>query len=171
MEEGLNRWTTISPILFGKDMIWNVEDRQVAFSLSITSRREISTRMMFTAKWIGEDGLEREVSGSNLGLCMERAAEAEIQKRGGRPVKAPTGLELIEQYRSSEIVSSGMENAKSMAEAAICYIKPTLIEDYWPWGDEAVIAPNGRIGALAMAGALIAAEIDRLTDITPHEDG
>lgn len=51
--------------------------------------------------------------------------------------------------------------------SAVCYISPALSAQYdlWPWMDEAplpVFNIERRIEQLAKAGALIAAEIDRL---------
>jgi hypothetical protein len=53
--------------------------------------------------------------------------------------------------------------------AAICYLSPQVAESFWPWEGNPP-QPTGnveqRIKRLAKAGALVAAEIDRLTRLT-----
>ena len=85
-----------------------------------------------------------------------------------------TGIELIEQERSRQIHSEGWtaehddEHVNNeLALAAICYAIPdTFSQGYWPptW-DLSQYKPTTRIRDLVKAGALIAAEIDRLQRI------
>lgn len=94
-----------------------------------------------------------------------------------------TGAELIAEERQRQIEVEGYtkeHDAKhthgSLASAAICYAIPSeyrkysycplrkeRVPDFWPWGLEYwKPCPKDRIRELVKAGALIAAEIDRL---------
>ena len=86
-----------------------------------------------------------------------------------------TGVDLIaeERLRQIEVEGYSKENDaeylnNELPDAAICYlIDPDLRDDSpfpWPWEDESFKpTPFDRIRELAKAGALIAAEIDRLS--------
>ena len=55
---------------------------------------------------------------------------------------------------------------KELVMAAICYLKPQWFMHLWPWEQEWwKPSPNDRVRELVKAGALIAAEIDRLQSI------
>lgn len=86
----------------------------------------------------------------------------------------PTGIELIAAERQRQVTVEGWtpehddeHMASEMARAAACYALPDGYDaryDLWPWdGYWWKPAPCNRIHELAKAGALIAAEIDRLT--------
>ena len=52
-------------------------------------------------------------------------------------------------------------NQGQLAAAAACYALPDIASDWWPWaGDE--YKPKDQLQDLVRAGALIAAEIDRV---------
>lgn len=97
-----------------------------------------------------------------------------------------TGIELIAEERKRQIEveawttkhDSGHKNGE-MADAAVCYalgdtkivFEPRmdypnsikLVNNYWPWGiGWWKPSPHDRVRELTKAGALIAAEIDRL---------
>lgn len=90
-----------------------------------------------------------------------------------------TGIELIAEERQRQIEEEGwtQEHDKEhkdgeLSLAAICY---TLHDKYrpigyppipWPWSEEYwKPAPEDRVKELTKAGALIAAEIDRLQNL------
>lgn len=56
-----------------------------------------------------------------------------------------------DEHRHGELVS-----------AAVCYAKPALADTYWPWDPFWWKPSDDPIRNLVKAGALIAAEIDRL---------
>lgn len=87
-------------------------------------------------------------------------------------------IELIKQERERQITEEGYswrhddeEVNHQLSDAAIVYACPAplryQLEHFWPW-DKQYFKPdtsytrNGRIKELVKAGALIAAEIDRL---------
>ena len=94
-----------------------------------------------------------------------------------------TGVEIISDERTSQIIEEGYsleeddrQNNDELALAAACYAIPYHLRQYmmdhynidlWPW-ESLSYKPsksqigNDRIHELAKAGALIAAEIDRL---------
>lgn len=82
-----------------------------------------------------------------------------------------TGIELITQERQRQIEQEGFtaghdDNypADTLAYAALCYLAPDapeLVMSWWPW-DWKWWKPKDRLSNLIRAGALIAAEIDRL---------
>jgi hypothetical protein len=103
-----------------------------------------------------------------------------------------TGIEIIAEERNRHTIFEGWtpehdDNHREgqLAEAAACYAiahkhreatKPcfwrwgSLISG-WPWHDAWwKPSPDNRIKELAKAGALIAAEIDRLNRITPDQE-
>ncbi len=53
---------------------------------------------------------------------------------------------------------------EQLADAAVCYIKPVLVDEYWPWSSE-WWKPKKRRRNLVRAAALILAEIERLDRI------
>lgn len=94
-----------------------------------------------------------------------------------------TGIEIISDERKRQIEVEGYtsehddkEKGNQIALAAACYAIPayvlnvpvlnnrkTVFDIIWNWDDEFwKPTPNNRIKELAKAGALIAAEIDRL---------
>lgn len=98
----------------------------------------------------------------------------------------PGGIELIKRERERQITEKGYDaphddehDDQSLAKAAVCYAIPNRSAaqavTFWPWANAPVTNHNihnprgreSRINELAKAGALIAAEIDRLLRITP----
>jgi hypothetical protein len=89
-------------------------------------------------------------------------------------MKKKTGIELIAAERERQIKVEGhtaehdaQHTKGQLAHAAVCYALPDRIPDavmmIWPWPDEWwKPTPDDRIRELVKAGALIAAEIDRL---------
>ena len=85
-----------------------------------------------------------------------------------------TGIDLIKQERERQIYSEGWSSEhddehtnNELALAAVCYALPgTYLSSNWPstW-DKKWYKPTTRIKDLTKAGALIAAEIDRLLRI------
>lgn len=91
----------------------------------------------------------------------------------------PTGVELIALERQRQIAEEGYtahhddehEYDGQMAQAAACYALPESLRGYdhfkgvrmWPWDKRYwKPRPDNRVAELIKAGALIAAEIDRL---------
>lgn len=93
-----------------------------------------------------------------------------------------TGVVLIEAERKRQIQAEGfhpvhdrLHRDDTLALAAAAYAMPahvrehkarytSLIPKWWPWRDEDwKPTPDDRVRELVKAGALIAAEIDRLT--------
>jgi hypothetical protein len=92
-----------------------------------------------------------------------------------------TGIEIITDERKRQIVEEGFDfkrddgyDSQQLARAAACYAEPIrplseawfgrdLRLENWPWARSWwKPSPENRIKELAKAGALIAAEIDRL---------
>lgn len=85
-----------------------------------------------------------------------------------------TGVDLIFQERNRQISDEGYDSEhdknyvnNELADAAICYLVDPQHRDTqpfpWPWNDEYwKPTPENRIRELEKAGALIAAEIDRI---------
>jgi hypothetical protein len=80
-----------------------------------------------------------------------------------------TGIELIAAERKRQIEEEGFTAEREdrwrkseLAVAAVCYARPSLAR-FWPF-DRSYWKPDSddRIRELGKAGALIAAEIDRL---------
>ncbi len=79
-----------------------------------------------------------------------------------------TGIEIISEERQRQISDKGwtiqhddIHVDGELAQAAGCYV--IRMSYQWPWDDcELKLDDNNRIKELAKAGALIAAEIDRL---------
>jgi len=94
-----------------------------------------------------------------------------------------TGIELIAQERQRQIDKEGYTSEHdwghgdgSIAHAAACYAMPLykpqehnlavltnekITPEFWPWDNDSW-KPKNRLADLIRAGALIAAEIDRL---------
>ena len=84
-----------------------------------------------------------------------------------------TGVELIAAERQRQIDVEGWtpehddtHSSGQMLAAANCYIRKTQGRDWlisgWPWADECPKPSKDPVRNLVKAGALIAAEIDRL---------
>lgn len=102
-----------------------------------------------------------------------------------------TGIELIAEERLRQVVeekwSYGHDDGHDedqMATAAACYVLPfrrrmmpvkpglNLFCQLWPWDNEWwKPTPDNRVRELVKAGALIAAEIDRLQRAEGAEEG
>ena len=100
-----------------------------------------------------------------------------------------TGVELIAQERQRQIDEerySPQHDARyhhdgQLAKAAACYalpegyrrlifLTPRPLPELWPWGEETwKPTPDDRLRELVKAGALIAAEIDRLQAVQKQE--
>ena len=108
------------------------------------------------------------------------------EKKYGVAISAKKGVELIAAERKRQIKEEGYteeQDAKNnqfgeLAFAAACYALPigrAKIMDLWPW-DANDYKPSGsmdgepRIHELAKAGALIAAEIDRLQNLVKESE-
>lgn len=90
-----------------------------------------------------------------------------------------TGIELIAEERKKQIDYYGFNalndacySDQELAKAALCYLMPNDLKvpneplAIWPWSKSHYKpSPNDRIRELQKAGALIAAEIDRLIDL------
>jgi len=81
---------------------------------------------------------------------------------------AATGIDLIAAERQRQINVEGWtpehddgHTQGELARAAAVYAVPDLHDDWWPW-DDGWYRPGDPIRELVKAGALIAAEIDRL---------
>lgn len=92
-----------------------------------------------------------------------------------------SGVARISQEREHQINEKGFGADRDeqyvrgeLARAAVCYALPRRLREaspiqrapsLWPWGaDSWKPSPGDRVRELAKAGALIAAEIDRLQD-------
>lgn len=101
-----------------------------------------------------------------------------------------TGIELIAEERQRQIKQEGWtpehddeQESGELALAAACYAvegddagcfvaEPVMGEDAWPWSPEwDKRKKHDRVRRLAIAGALIAAEIDRLQRAARLEAG
>ena len=91
-----------------------------------------------------------------------------------------TGIEIIAEERQRQVEIEGWNAEHDMqanrdgwlARAGACYAlpedwrDPVWIPDQWPWEHKWwKPTPNDRVRELAKAGALIAAEIDRLNNL------
>lgn len=96
-----------------------------------------------------------------------------------------TGIDLIAEERQRQIEKEGWDGVHDsvhdegeMAQAAVCYATPETDRKYhnnylkpaylkgWPWEMSFwKPSPGNRVKELTKAGALIAAEIDRLQNI------
>ncbi len=89
-----------------------------------------------------------------------------------------TGVRLIAEERKRQVEEEGWTAEhdathvnNEMPDAAICYLVDQQHRDYeafpWPWDDKWwKPTPDDRVRELVKAGALIAAEIDRLNQIS-----
>lgn len=94
------------------------------------------------------------------------------------PLSMKTGIELIAQERARQVSQEewterhdDAHTEGELAEAACCYANPKhspgFLARWWPWDREFwKPAPDNRVRELVKAGALIAAEIDRLNRAT-----
>lgn len=94
------------------------------------------------------------------------------------------GIELIAKERQRQIDVEGWTPAhdaehsnEELSKAAACYALPESVRFYvslWPWDASSFKpTPNDRVRELVKAGALIAAEIDRIQHISTdgnHKD-
>lgn len=86
-----------------------------------------------------------------------------------------SGVELIAQERQRQIDVEGYRPEHDrhhcngeLVDAAACYLAPRLADKYWPWHRSYwKPSPDNRVRELVKAGALIAAEIDRLGAVDP----
>lgn len=96
-----------------------------------------------------------------------------------------TGIEVIAAERNRQVEAEGWtpehdaeHTDEQLAAAAACYAVPTHLRPFpvrqdgqtpviWPWSPK-WWKPGDRIRELAKAGALIAAEIDRLQRVQPN---
>ena len=85
-----------------------------------------------------------------------------------------TGIELINQERKRQLEvlghdstrkeDAGLYCANQLPHAAVAYIMEDP-EEYWPWNWSTLYKPSTRVRDLVKAGAMIAAEIDRLLSV------
>lgn len=147
----------------GDKEIWE----KVVHNLSVWQRRAIVATLMIAAKPV-PDYLQPDAK------WVAEEVGRHLSKHGG-PMK--TGAELISEERQRQISEEGWtaehddeHSASELARAATVYACPprfrTVIQSsrMWPW-DWETYKPGNRISELVKAGALIAAEIDRLQRI------
>ncbi len=137
--------------------------------------REVSIEDLVRAK---------EIAMKYGNAAMAREAQNRIQFKSKSTMK--TGIELIAEERQRQIEVEGFDakhddkvnsSSESLAYAAACYAIPsnsrtvyagssghsTILRMLWPWSASWwKPSPKNRIRELQKAGALIAAEIDRL---------
>lgn len=127
-----------------------------------------------------------------LGINLEEAVIAKFNKTSAKNDlitrfhdEPADGVELIAQERLRQIAEEGFtaehddeHRAGELAEAASCYAaqyqdcRQSLPPTWWPWDREWwKPTPDNRIGELVRAGALIAAEIDRLQRLAKKGGG
>lgn len=105
-------------------------------------------------------------------FCYDRLELYNIQiARSRERIVKVTGVELIAKERQRQIEEEGFtaghdDNypSNALAYAALCYLVPDAPETvmtWWPWSWD-WWKPRDRLSNLVRAGALIAAEIDRL---------
>jgi hypothetical protein len=114
-------------------------------------------------------------------VCSIPTGPAIIIRRKDTRFIAPkmrSGIELItaERQRQAEeenwtIEHDDLQRNGELAQAAAVYAFSPVFRWYWPW-EESSYKPKTRIRDLVRAGALIAAEIDRLQrlGLTPEND-
>ena len=108
----------------------------------------------------------------------------DIEKKNTNWTPSPdflSGVDLICMERERQMIEKGYtaahddeETDDRLAYAAVCYAIPNFpskqiyVEDFYPWADYTYKpTPDNRIKELVKAGALIAAEIDRLQRLIP----
>lgn len=94
-----------------------------------------------------------------------------------KTAELPTGAELIAAERERQVAAEGWTPQHDaghadgvLARAAACYAIPARLRrlDLWPWESRYwKPSPDDRVRELVKAGALLAAEIDRLKAVTP----
>ena len=86
-------------------------------------------------------------------------------------MKSKTGIELITDERKRQIEKEGFTSEHDdthingeLSQAAICYAQShrVAVPYGWPWANEWWKPSDKKVDNLVKAGALIAAEIDRL---------
>ena len=112
-------------------------------------------------------------------------------KEINNPQALKSGIELIEEERKEQIERHGyvqghddFHDVNEIAWAAVSYAMPYGFQSdfphnngniqlsrlaFWPWDEEYFKPSNDRIKELKKAGALIAAEIDRLQRLKQRE--
>lgn len=82
-------WSRMSLVHFLKDGAWNGIDKKEGggneeASVSVRYRPDVTSRMWWTIRWMGEDGQLREANAQELDLALWRAAEMEEAARAER---------------------------------------------------------------------------------------
>jgi hypothetical protein len=153
------------------------------------AQKELEELLDYFAKNADEDEANTGTTGCDLRLWVEQivAIQTLINNHAGQPpikVVVPdieTGIELIAKERQRQIEVEGWtpehdaEHADGeLGDAAMCYIGTTLNEfaEYsgelseppyaWPWSNDWWKPSDDPVRNLVKAGALIAAEIDRI---------
>lgn len=146
-------------------------------------------------KWTKKEGCDTTTLRDLLRELGNRLYDAEYDMKGegGGVTQRMNGAQLIATERARQINEEGFDaehdstqghRAGQMVEAAICYAMeakhqalghpplkvPARDGTRWPW-DVKWWKPSDPIRMLVKAGALIAAEIDRLTDTMGEGDG
>jgi len=115
---------------------------------------------------------------SALAIAEDRSQLAVLADLGTANAPVPSGAERIAVERRGQIEAEGwtpehddQHDDGEIAAAAVCYAvppdlrdtRPGTIPDLWPFEDSSwEPTPDDRVRELVKAGALIAAEIDRL---------
>lgn len=115
--------------------------------------------------------------------AYEISASRNVRRDGATAYPEPSaGVGLIAAERERQIAVEGwtaehdeVHSEQQLVEAAVCYLLsdvPECFDDYWPWDDEWwKPTPDDRVRELVKAGALIAAEIDRLVHAALTDEG
>lgn len=139
-----------------------------AENLSLIERLQSATEQAYTEiaglrgaieSWKREEILNAEIDADLL---------ARIRELEAREVTEEMGVDLIRRERERQVSEEGWTPEHDdahvdgvLSRAAACYAHPPLFFHLWPW-DRHWWKPGDRVRELAKAGALIAAEIDRL---------
>lgn len=141
--------------------------------LYINARERETLRALYTDAARAKGLLDAE------GNFLPRAAPTPRRAPQGDEMK--TGVELIAAERQRQIEKEGWTASHDddhddgeLALAAACYANPTrgvsFPPNFWPWAEEWwKPSPGDRVRELVKAGALLAAEIDRLQRGHPKE--
>jgi hypothetical protein len=120
----------------------------------------------------GNYGTEASNSDETSGATLHSSSGNSVEQE---PLKS--GVELIAEERKRQMEQEGWNTDhdddhynEELAAAASCYARPDErgdkgngVPEYWPWDDKWwKPTPKDRVRELVKAGALIAAEIDRL---------
>lgn len=93
-------------------------------------------------------------------------------------MKQKSGIELIAQERHEQIEKHGFDVTKDafysnneLIKAALFCISPDVFEWPYEWDEEfrSKILAKDIVGRMKVAGAFIAANIDRIQNQTPHQ--